>query len=97
AHAGIFEPLIEWRLGDRLMRMAERPGKRPALPCNLLLTPDGRVVAREIGRIANSDGAGPAKSYKDVLTRASSGAGQSRWGQTDGDAFAAAMADGFLA
>jgi thiol-disulfide isomerase/thioredoxin len=97
-HASVFEPLIEWKLGDRLMmRMAQRPGKRPALPCNLILAPDGRVVAREIGRIPNSEDADPAKTYKDVLLRAGKGAVQSRWGQADGDAFAAAMADGFLA
>ena len=97
SHAGVFEPLIEENLGGRLLKMAQRAGGSSALPCNLLLAPDGRVVAREIGRVANDEDAEPAKSYKDTLLRAGNGAVQSRWGQADGEAFAAAMADGFLA
>jgi thiol-disulfide isomerase/thioredoxin len=97
-HAGIFEPLIENRLGERLMdRMAKISSRESALPCNLLIAPNGRVVAREIGRLENSDDADPAKTWKDVVNRTGTGAVQSRWGQPDGEAFAAAMANGFLA
>jgi len=96
-HAGVFEPLIENHLGDRLgSLMARRRGGSWALPCNLLIAPDGRVIAREIGRIENSDDPTPAKTYKETLSRVDANAVQSRWGQADGDAFAAAMANGFL-
>jgi thiol-disulfide isomerase/thioredoxin len=97
-HAGVFEPLIENRLGDKLMgRMAKLSSGERALPCNLLIAPDGHVVAREIGRLGNTDDANPAKTWSEVVRRTESGAVQSRWGQADGDAFAAAMANGFLA
>jgi thiol-disulfide isomerase/thioredoxin len=97
-HADAFEPLIENRLGDRLgSLMGRRRGGSWALPCNLLIAPDGRVIAREIGRIGNSDDPAPAKTYKETLARVDANAVQSRWGQADGEAFAAAMADGFLA
>jgi thiol-disulfide isomerase/thioredoxin len=98
SHAGVFEPLIEDNRGDRLVKaMGRRAGGEYALPCNLLLAPDGRVVAREMGRISNSDDTAPAKTYKETLDRVGANAVQSRWGQADGEAFAAAMADGFLA
>ena len=96
-HAGVFEPLIENNLGRRLVdKMAKISGGEAALPCNLLIAPDGHVVAHEIGRLENTDDADPAKTWKDVVERAGAGAVQSRWGQPDGEAFAAAMADGFL-
>ena len=96
--AGVFEPLIENHLGDRLMdRMAKISSRETALPCNLLIAPNGHIVAREIGRLENSDDANPAKTWSEVVNRTGTGAVQSRWGQADGAAFAAAMADGFLA
>jgi thiol-disulfide isomerase/thioredoxin len=96
--AGVFQPLIENHLGNKLSeRMAKISSRQTALPCNLLIGPNGRVVAREIGRLENSDDANPAKTWKDVVNRTGTGAVQSRWGQADGDAFAAAMANGFLA
>ncbi|HZQ40307.1 MAG TPA: TlpA disulfide reductase family protein [Rhizomicrobium sp.] len=96
-HAGVFEPLIENHLGDTLMTRMARIGSGAALPCNLLIAPDGRVLAREIGRLGNTDDASPAKTWDAVVKRAETGDVQSRWGQADGDAFAAAMASGFLA
>jgi len=95
-HAGVFEPWIENHLGDRLMDKMTRRGDQRALPCNLLIAPDGQVMAREIGALGNSDDASPAKSWKDVVDRTALGDVQSRWGQADGEAFAAAMANGFL-
>jgi thiol-disulfide isomerase/thioredoxin len=95
--AGIFQPLIENHLGNRLMdRMAKISSRESALPCNLLIAPNGHVVAREIGRLENSDDANPAKTWTEVVNRIGTGEVQSRWGQEDGDAFAAAMANGFL-
>jgi thiol-disulfide isomerase/thioredoxin len=97
-HAGVFEPLLENDLGSRLMeKMARKSSGESALPCNLLIAPDGHVVAREIGRLENTDDATPAKTYEETLARVDANAVQSRWGQADGEAFAAAMADGFLA
>lgn len=96
AHCGVFEPLIENHLGRRLAdRMGQLNGET-ALPCNLLIAPDGRVIAREIGSLRNSDDSNPAKSYKETLERMGADAIQSRWGQADGEEFAAAMANGFL-
>jgi thiol-disulfide isomerase/thioredoxin len=97
-HAGVFTPWIEQHRGATLMRrMARRRGGGAAMPCNLLIAPDGRVVAREIGGLSNTDDADPAKSYKDAVNRTGTGSSQSRWGQQDGEDFAKAMADGFLA
>ena len=96
-HCGVFEPLIENHLGRTLMnRMARVNGGEPALPCNLLIAPDGHVVAREIGRPPNTDDPNPAKTYNETLQRTAIGAIQSRWGQPDGEQFAQAMANGFL-
>ena len=97
-HGEEFEPLIENNRDDRLMRkMGRMKDGSAGLPCNLLIAPDGRVVAREIGRIGNSDDPDPAKTQKEIYSRIGANAVQSRWGQADGEAFAAAMADGFLA
>jgi thiol-disulfide isomerase/thioredoxin len=96
-HAGVFEPWIENHLDKRLMdKMAITSSREAALPCNLLIAPNGQVVAREIGRLANTDDANPAKTWNDVVNRTGAGDVQSRWGQADGEAFAAAMASGFL-
>lgn len=97
AHADIFEPLIEDRLGNTLAtKMAHIFGDEAALPCNLLIAPDGHVVAREMGRISSTDDTNPANSYNDMLVRTQNGAVQSIWGQPAGEEFAKAMADGFL-
>lgn len=96
AHLDIFEPLIESGRGRTLMDRMGRMGNVVALPCNLLIAPDGQVIAREMGRIPNSDDTNPAKSYKETLARMDANMIQSRWGQADGEQFAAAMADGFM-
>jgi thiol-disulfide isomerase/thioredoxin len=95
AHCGVFEPLIENNLGDRLARVMARRHDTYVLPCNLLIAPDGRVVGRETGALSNSDDAAPAKTYKETLNRVGAGDVQSRWGQADGEEFAKAMAAGF--
>jgi thiol-disulfide isomerase/thioredoxin len=96
-HCSAIQPLIEHGRGDHLARaMAHAHGYVYALPCNLLIGPDGHTVARDIGRLDNTDDKNPAKNYTDALNRTATGASQSRWGQADGDAFAKAMADGFL-
>jgi thiol-disulfide isomerase/thioredoxin len=98
ANAGIFEPLIEDHLGDRLMQHMARQHGGVALPCNLLIAPDGHVVAREIGRMTSDEETkDPAHSYREVLDRTQTGAIQSLWGDAAGDEFAKAMANGFLA
>jgi thiol-disulfide isomerase/thioredoxin len=98
AHGEVFEPLIENNLGSRLAStMAVRGTNSWALPCNLIIAPNGKVVGREIGRIGNSDDDNPAKTAKEVMARVDADAVQSRWGQKDGEDFAKAMADGFLA
>lgn len=95
-HCEVFEPLIEYNWGNHLqMDMGQIRGGA-ALPCNLLIAPDGKIVGREMGAIRDTDAA-PAKTYGETLDRAQAGAVQSRWGQSDGEAFAKAMADGFLA
>jgi len=97
ANAGIFEPLIEDHRGDRLMQRMARLHGGVALPCNLLIAPDGRVMAREIGRMGSEEAAkDPAHSYREVLNRTQTGAVQSLWGDAAGDEFAKAMANGFL-
>ena len=97
ANAGIFEPLIEDHLGDKLMQRMARLHGGVALPCNLLIAPDGHVVAREIGRMGSEEEAkDPAHSYREVLKRTQTGAIRSLWGDAAGDEFAAAMANGFL-
>ncbi|MEI9929758.1 MAG: TlpA disulfide reductase family protein [Rhizomicrobium sp.] len=97
AHADIFEPLIEDKRGGKLMeRMARQSSNEIAIPCNLLVGPDGRVMAREIGRIPNPDEKDPAKSYSDTLIHVQNGSVQSLWGQPPGDEFVKAMANGFL-
>jgi thiol-disulfide isomerase/thioredoxin len=98
AHGEVFEPLIEVNRGDWLVqKMARRSGGSSALPCNLIIAPSGKVMGREIGRIENSDDDNPAKTAKEVMARVDADAVQSRWGQKDGEDFAKAMADGFLA
>jgi thiol-disulfide isomerase/thioredoxin len=92
-----FEPLIEDHLGGMLAnRMSDG---RSALPCNLIIAPGGEVKGRILGAVddAQAAAAGPqVKSYDDSLHQAEAGIVHSLWGRADGEAFAAAMADGFL-
>jgi len=101
-HASVFEPLIEQHFGSRLMdEMAVQSGHRVAIPCNLLVAPDGHVVAREVGLKATpDDDAAPADvqaARPGRIARAEAGDIQSLWGLQAGEEFAAAMANGFLA
>lgn len=99
-HCEALPAVAESRLGSRLLRTMGRQGDSYALPCNLLIAPDGRVVGREMGRITAddaSDGTAPAKTGDpETVTRAIKGQAQSVWGKPEGEAFAAAMANGFL-
>jgi thiol-disulfide isomerase/thioredoxin len=93
---GVFEPLIENSLGDRLFRNMARQGLGWTLPCNLIIAPDGRVVGREMGRINNDEDENPAQTATEMINRTATGAVQSAWGLKDGEDFAKAMAEGFL-
>jgi thiol-disulfide isomerase/thioredoxin len=93
----VFEPLIENNLGNRLIRTMARRRGGSAIPCNLLITPEFKVVAREIGGFGNAEDENPAKTYAEALNRTATGAVQSAWGLKDGEDFAKAMAEGFLA
>lgn len=100
-HAGALTPILEDRFGNKLgITMGSEGGGHWALPCNLLIAPDGTVVGREMGRIPAPDAAeGPApEKTKDPesITRAINGQSQSLWGKPEGEEFAAAMAKGFL-
>jgi thiol-disulfide isomerase/thioredoxin len=100
----VFEPLMEDRAGDRLMwDMAVRQagvrleGSGAALPCNLVIGPDGEVKGRIFGdRDIQDSSATKAKTYDDAVNRAQNGQIQTIWGSADGDAFVAALAQGFL-
>lgn len=49
-HADVFEPLAEAHFGEVLLSvMARGEGHEITVPCNVLIAPDGRVIAREIG------------------------------------------------
>lgn len=99
-HCEALPALVEARNGNRLIRTMGRKGSSYALPCNLLIAPDGTVIGREMGRITADDaaaGPAPAKTGDpETVTRAIHGQAQSVWGKPDGEAFAAAMANGFL-
>jgi thiol-disulfide isomerase/thioredoxin len=92
-HADVFEPLMEYRLGAKLYNTMARKGRIVSLPCNLLLAPDGRVVARVFGLQTGEE----LEGGRALIRRAEAGHVLSYWGQPAGDEFAAAMANGFLA
>ncbi len=93
AHAGIFEPLMEEDYGKKLLNGMAYEGEGPTIPCNLLIAPDGRVIAREIG-LKITDTA--ADSNKKRLDQALGGNSQTLWGTPAGDEFATCMANDFL-
>ncbi|MBS0471156.1 MAG: TlpA family protein disulfide reductase [Proteobacteria bacterium] len=83
-NAGIFRPAVEHESGDFLVKSVARSGDHEAsLPCNLLIAPNGRVVARETGLQRN-----------DATLTADSA--QTLWGTHIGEDFAKALAAGFL-
>jgi thiol-disulfide isomerase/thioredoxin len=99
-HAAALKPQMEKNCGDKLMRTMARQNNGYAIPCNLLIAPDGTVVAREIGRETApdaSEGTAPEKTKDaETVTRAIHGQAQSLWGKAEGEEIAAAMAKGFL-
>ena len=99
-HARALRPVAEKNFGSKLAIAMGRDGNGWALPCNLLIAPDGTVVGREMGKIAAPDaatGAPPPKTGDaETVTRAIKGQAQSLWGKQEGEDFAAAMAAGFL-
>lgn len=94
-HADAFEPLMEARLGAKLVKVMARKGNQMQLPCNLLIAPDGRVVARVFGLQADESTPG-AETGRELIRRAEAGQVLSYWGQPAGDEFAAVLANGFL-
>jgi thiol-disulfide isomerase/thioredoxin len=95
--ATTFAPLLEHRHGNRLMETMARKGANLAIPCNILIGPSGKVVAREIGLDENGAkvDADPNDKYSRA-DKAAAGETQSLWGTAAGDEFATAMATGFL-
>jgi thiol-disulfide isomerase/thioredoxin len=100
-HASVFEPLIESKFGNRLMMVMAATHYSTEIPCNLLIAPNGRVIAREIGIKQSDDEAATAEQdladKVDPVARAEAGETLSLWGKAAGEEFAAAMANGFLA
>jgi len=98
-HAGIFEPLMEKNYRDTLMKAMARKGGGVEIPCNLLVAPDGRVIGREIGAKRSDDEQAMVASdnKSQLIKRAEAGETLSLWGKEEGEQFAAAMANGFLA
>ena len=100
-HASVFEPLMENHLGNILMQSMARRNNKTIIPCNLLIAPDGHVVAREFGlQPRDEDDHSPAQPMQEkkpsLIARAEAGDSLSLWGQPAGDEFASAMANGFL-
>ena len=95
--AEIFTPLTEQRFGGELVKRMARTGNQLSLPCNLLIDPKGRVVAREMGLASNGVTVekDPSNPYGRA-EKAAAGQTQSLWGTAAGDAFATALANGFL-
>jgi thiol-disulfide isomerase/thioredoxin len=99
-HAGVFAPLVEKKFGKRLLvTMAARNDGSVEIPCNLLIAPNGRVVAREFGLKRSDDEAAAATAAVgkvDPVARAEAGETLSLWGKAPGEELAAALASGFL-
>ena len=87
----VFEPLIEHRYGSRLLKMlAMQSNHEIAIPCNVLVSPTGAVVAREIGKLT-ADTAPDANAALRSATTA-----QTLWSTPVADEFVGALATGFL-
>jgi len=99
-HADIFDPLVEQHFGGRLLRtMARQPQGGLAIPCNLLIAPSGKVVAREIGKMPRDAQPEVAPKTENVTAEDAKRikAWQSSlWSSVYGEEFAAALANGFL-
>jgi thiol-disulfide isomerase/thioredoxin len=94
--ATVFTPTVERRFGGQLAMRAGAHGNTFALPCNLLIAPSGKVVARETGLKSNGvEIAVDPKNHYARADRAAAGETQSLWGMPDGDAFVKALTAGF--
>lgn len=97
-HADGLAPLVEDGLTDHLLKALAVRGAEFMLPCNVLIAPSGRVVAREFGlKNGQPDEHKPVDPNAPTLAaRAEAGKSLSLWGKAEGEQFAAAMAGGFL-
>jgi Thiol-disulfide isomerase and thioredoxins len=99
-HASALKPVVEKNFGFTLARTMGRTPRGYALPCNVLIAPDGSVIGREMGQVPTDDAkqgdAPPANGDAESVRRAMAGQTQSLWGKKEGEEFAKAMADGFL-
>lgn len=98
-HAEALAPLMEQDLTSHLLdNLAVRGIGETELPCNVLIAPSGRIVAREFGlKNGQSDGNKSADpNAPSLAARAESGESLSLWGKIEGEQFASAMANGFL-
>jgi thiol-disulfide isomerase/thioredoxin len=92
-----FEPLMEANFGRKLATRMAGTGRSYALPCNLLISPSGKVIGREISLQRADDPAdAPNKTNIERLDDAIAGKTQSLWGTKDGDDFATSLANGFV-
>jgi len=113
--AQAFEPLLEAAPGDRLLHALAAAGTadlgdgilakgKTSLPCNLLVDPRGRVVARQFGlqsaplRSTETIPANASLQEKMAAAKRIMAAGQMRsnWATPDGEAFTALLAEGRL-
>jgi thiol-disulfide isomerase/thioredoxin len=97
-NASIFEPLVERDFGHQLLNKMAAVGSHINIPCNVLIGPDGHVIAREMG-LARKQDAPEVKETDDRYARvekAASGQTESIWGTSVGDEFAVAMSLGFF-
>jgi len=96
-HSTIFTPIVEHDFGNRLLQTMAHKGNSFDIPCNVLIAPNGKVVAREIGLDENGVKVESDPNDKYVRAqKAANGVTQSLWGTSAGDEFATAMAMGFL-
>lgn len=104
-HASALEPLIEYRRGDRLMQAMAKDGDHVAIPCNLIIAPSGKTIAREIGilerpKSAEAEAKLNAMNHEDrrqaLLGAAERGVALSLWGTAAGDELVSALAGGLL-
>jgi thiol-disulfide isomerase/thioredoxin len=97
-HADNLAPTAEHKFGGKLAQAMARKGGTFAIPCNLVIAPGGRVVAREIGLETNGHDVATDPNDRYIRAeRAAAGETQSLWGGPEGDAFVKALAGGFLA
>ncbi|HWA30803.1 MAG TPA: TlpA disulfide reductase family protein [Rhizomicrobium sp.] len=97
-HADGLAPLMEEGLTSHLMDTLAVRGVETELPCNVLIAPSGRIVAREFGLKSGQpdDARTNSADGPSLADRAQAGETLSLWGKAAGEQFAQAMAAGFL-